>query len=175
MNNINTWIEHLHYPLVFAGFGLFIFATVIKLILLNSEKLNGTAKERVLTRGMYLAFILALLAIVGGIALNWQGGKQDKVAVNKTQPIVQQSSGRKTAAATVEQATGGSQSPAIISEKDVRINYGPAPTEPEKPADTLQAQPKETQAEPAQVQQTTQGEQSPAINSQGDVEINYGK
>ncbi|MCI5220877.1 MAG: hypothetical protein D3914_17195 [Candidatus Electrothrix sp. LOE2] len=161
MNNINTWIEHLHYPLVFAGFGLFIFATVIKLILLNSEKLNGTAKERVMTRGMYLAFILALLAIIGGVALNWNQAEQNY--------------GSQTTGATVEQATQGPQSPAINSGKDVRINYGPAPAEQNKPAGTPQTLSEKTQAEPAQVQQTTQGEQSPAINSQGDVEINYGK
>lgn len=72
MNNMNNWIEHLHHPLVFAGFGLFLFATVIKLILLNSGKFNGTAKERVMSRGMYLAFILALSAVIGGIALSWK-------------------------------------------------------------------------------------------------------
>ena len=161
MNSINTWIEHLHYPLVFAGFALFIFATVIKLILLNSEKLNGTAKERVMTRGMYLAFTLALLAIIGGVALNWNQAEQN--------------SGDQTTGATVEQATQGPQSPAINSGKEVRINYGPAPTKPKKIADTPQDQPEKMQTEPAQVKQTTQGEQSPAINAQGDVEINYGK
>ncbi len=175
MNSMNTWIEHLHHPLVFAGFGLFIFALLLRPLFLNNSKLTGTATERLLHRGMILAFILALLAIIGGISLNWKTGGQSTASAEKTQPVAQQNSGNKTANATVEQATKGTKSPAINSGKDVRINYGPAPTKPEKIADTPQDQPEKIQAEPAQVKQTTQGEQSPAINTQGNVEINYGE
>ena len=175
MNSMNTWIEHLHHPLVFAGFGLFIFALLLRPLFLNNSKLTGTATERLLHRGMILAFILALLAIIGGIALNWKADGQSTASAKKAQPVVQQNSGNKTTSVTVEQATQETQSPAINSGKDVRINYRPAPTKPEKIADTPQDQPEKTQTEPAQVQQTTQGERSPAINAQGDVEINYGK
>jgi hypothetical protein len=120
VNNINTWIEHLHYPLVFAGFGLFIFATVIKLILLNSEKLNGTAKERVMTRGMYLAFILALLAIIGGVALNWQrsstDGKQSRNSSESAQPITQQPTGaQKPASSSLKEPTAEKEKGANLS------------------------------------------------------------
>ncbi|WLE95631.1 MAG: tetratricopeptide repeat protein [Candidatus Electrothrix communis] len=72
MNTVNNWIEHLHHPLVFAGFGLFIFALLLRPLFLNNSKLTGTATERLLHRGMILVFILALLAIIGGIALNWK-------------------------------------------------------------------------------------------------------
>lgn len=72
MNSMNNWIEHLHHPLVFAGFGLFIFALLLRPLFLNNSKLTGTATERLLHRGMILVFILALLAIIGGIALNWK-------------------------------------------------------------------------------------------------------
>ena len=69
MNSMNTWIEHLHHPLVFAGFGLFIFALLLRPLFLNNKKLSGTATERLLSRGMILVFVLALLAIIGGALL----------------------------------------------------------------------------------------------------------
>ncbi len=69
---MNNWIEHLHHPLVFAGFGLFIFALLLRPLFLNNSKLTGPATERLLHRGMILVFVLALLAIIGGIALNWK-------------------------------------------------------------------------------------------------------
>ncbi|CAK8725007.1 hypothetical protein KKHLCK_15615 [Candidatus Electrothrix laxa] len=175
MNSMNTWIEHLHHPLVFAGFGLFIFTLLLRPLFLNNSKLTGTATERLLHRGMILVFILALLAIIGGIALNWKAVGQSTASAKKTQPVAQQNSGNKTTSATVEQATQGTQSPTINSGKDVLINYGPASSKPEKIADTPQDQPEKMQTEPAQVKQITQGEQSPAINTQGDVEINYGE
>ena len=72
MNSMNTWIEHLHHPLVFAGFGLFLLALLLRPLFLNNKKLTGTATERLLSKGMILVFILALLAIIGGIALSWK-------------------------------------------------------------------------------------------------------
>ena len=72
MNSMNTWIEHLNHPLVLAGFGLFLFALLLRPLFLNNKKLTGTATERLLSKGMILVFILALLAIIGGIALSWK-------------------------------------------------------------------------------------------------------
>ncbi|MCI5226324.1 MAG: hypothetical protein D3918_06600 [Candidatus Electrothrix sp. AX2] len=72
MNSVNNWIEHLQHPLVLAGFGLFIFALLLRPLFLNNKKLSGTAIERLLSKGMILVFILALLAIIGGVALNWK-------------------------------------------------------------------------------------------------------
>uniref|UniRef100_UPI004057244F tetratricopeptide repeat protein n=1 Tax=Candidatus Electrothrix sp. TaxID=2170559 RepID=UPI004057244F len=72
MNSMNTWIEHLHHPLVFAGFGLFLLALLLRPLFLNNKKLTGTATERLLSKGMILVFILALLSIIGGVALSWK-------------------------------------------------------------------------------------------------------
>ncbi|RWX45648.1 hypothetical protein VT98_13163 [Candidatus Electrothrix communis] len=151
MNSINTWIEHLHHPLVFAGFGLFIFALLLRPLFLNNSKLTGTATERLLHRGMILVFILASLAIIGGIALNWKAVGQSTASAKKTQPVAQQNSGNKTVSATVEQATQGTQSPAINSGKDVLINYGPASSESQQTTDPPKAPPEKTQAKPVQV------------------------
>ncbi|MCI5191412.1 MAG: hypothetical protein D3905_16850, partial [Candidatus Electrothrix sp. AS4_5] len=72
MNSVSNWIEHLHHPLVFAGFGLFFLALLLRPLFLNNKKLTGTATERLLSKGMILVFILALLSIIGGIALSWK-------------------------------------------------------------------------------------------------------
>ncbi|WP_417914681.1 tetratricopeptide repeat protein [Candidatus Electronema sp. JM] len=72
MNEISVWIEHLRHPLVLAGFGLFIFALIIKPLFLNSKKLNGTAVERLLHKAMLLLFVLAAMAVAGGLALSWK-------------------------------------------------------------------------------------------------------
>ncbi len=162
MNEISVWIEHLRHPLVLAGFGLFIFALIIKPLFLNSKKLNGTAVERLLHKAMLLLFVLAAMAVAGGLALNWQQAKAD-------------SSGKPSAVA-VEQVTQGAQSPAINSGKDVRVHYGGGAASGQKKAEKkAEAGVQKQQAAPASVKQETKGEQSPAINSQGDVEINYGK
>jgi hypothetical protein len=72
MNEASAWIPYLQHPLVLAGFGLFLFALIIKPLFLNNHKLNGTATERLLHKGMILLFILAAMAVIGGIALNWK-------------------------------------------------------------------------------------------------------
>lgn len=175
VNNMNNWIEHLQHPLVLAGFGLFIFAMLLRPLFLNNKKISGAGMERLLRRGINFVFILALLAIIGGIGLSWKEGGQGKVPAEKTQPVSLPNSDDRSTGTVVDQATLGPQSPAINSGKEVRINYGPAPTESKKPADAPQTLPEKTKTEPAQVKQTTQGEQSPAINAQGSVEIHYGK
>lgn len=165
MNNIQLWITHLHHPLVLAGFGLFLFALIIKPLFLNNSKLTGTATERLLRRAMILLFLLAAMAVAGGIALSWKSSKGEEIAP--------QNSGDKTAAATVEQATQGTKSPTINSGKDARINYGSTSSGQKQAADKPDAGTQERQAVPSQVKQTTQGEKSPAINAQGNVEVNY--
>ncbi|MCW5203524.1 hypothetical protein VU11_01555 [Desulfobulbus sp. US2] len=94
MDTMNTWIEHLHHPLVFAGFGLFIFALLLRPLFLNNSKLTGTATERLLHKAMILVFILALLAIIGGIALNWKASGQSTASTEKAQPVMQQTNRR---------------------------------------------------------------------------------
>ena len=65
MNKMDIWIEHLQHPLVFAGFGLFVFALLLRPLFLNNKKISGIGMERLLRRGMILVFVLALLAIIG--------------------------------------------------------------------------------------------------------------
>uniref|UniRef100_UPI0040568F6E tetratricopeptide repeat protein n=1 Tax=Candidatus Electronema sp. TaxID=2698783 RepID=UPI0040568F6E len=72
MNEASVWIEHLRHPLVLAGFGLFVFALIIKPLFLSSKQLNGTAVERLLHKAMILLFILAAMAVAGGLALSWK-------------------------------------------------------------------------------------------------------
>jgi hypothetical protein len=168
MNNMNDWITHLRHPLVLAGFGLFLFALIINTLLLSSKKLTGTAVERLLHKGMILLFILAAMAVAGGITLNWKD-------TNAGKEVAQQNPSSKTAVVTVEQATQGEKSPAINSGKDVHVNYGGAASGAKKAAGKTDAVAQEQKAVPVQVKQETKGEQSPAINAQGDVEINYGK
>ncbi|CAK8715854.1 MAG: Tetratricopeptide repeat-containing protein [Candidatus Electronema aureum] len=83
--NVDKWIEALQHPLVLAGFGLFLFAALIKPLFLNNEKLSGTAMERLLHKGMNFAFTLALLAIAGGLLLDWKDGS--KAAANKEKNV----------------------------------------------------------------------------------------
>ena len=96
--NVDKWITALQHPLVLAGFGLFIFAALIKPLFLNNKKLTGTATERLLVRGMNFAFALALLAIAGGLLLSWKpeskaakpaaegSGAQQPVSINNSGP-----------------------------------------------------------------------------------------
>lgn len=72
MIHADKWIESLQHPLVLAGFGLFIFAALIKPLFFNNKKLSGTAMERLLLRGINFAFILALLVIAVGLVLSWR-------------------------------------------------------------------------------------------------------
>ncbi|MCI5147900.1 MAG: DUF1566 domain-containing protein [Candidatus Electrothrix sp. MAN1_4] len=70
--NANNWIGHLQHPLVLAGFGLFLFALVVKPLFLSNKKLSSTAMERVLHKAMVLLFILAVMAILAGFLLSWK-------------------------------------------------------------------------------------------------------
>lgn len=168
MNEVSVWIEHLRHPLVLAGFGLFVFALIIKPLFLSSKKLNGTAVERLLHKGMILLFILAAMAIAGGLALSWKNASAGK-------DTAQQDPSGKAGVATVKQVTQGEKSPAINSGNDVRVNYDGAASGQKKAEKKPAAAAQKPQAAPAQAEQSTQGAQSPAVNAQGDVEINYGK
>jgi hypothetical protein len=70
--NADNWIAHLQHPLVLAGFGLFVFALVIRPLFSSSSKLSSAATERILHRGMILLFILAIIAILAGVMLSWK-------------------------------------------------------------------------------------------------------
>lgn len=72
MNNMNEWIPHLQHPLVLAGFGLFVFALIIRPLFLNSKKLTGPLIAPLLRWGMILLFLLAAMAMIGGFALSWK-------------------------------------------------------------------------------------------------------
>lgn len=92
--NVDKWIEALQHPLVLAGFGLFLFAALIKPLFLNNEKLSGTAMERLLHKGMNFAFALALLAIAGGLLLSWKSnGKADASEGKGAKPAAERSGG----------------------------------------------------------------------------------
>ncbi|MCW5211886.1 hypothetical protein VU04_03130, partial [Desulfobulbus sp. TB] len=80
-------------------------ALLFRPLFLNNKKLSGTATERLLSKGMILVFILALLALIGGIFLYWNDSETDKILKEKKHSVTQQSSGKKTADATVNQAT----------------------------------------------------------------------
>ncbi|MCW5198286.1 tetratricopeptide repeat protein, partial [Desulfobulbus sp. F3] len=81
--NVDKWIEALQHPLVLAGFGLFLFAALIKPLFLNNSKLSGTATERLLHKGMNFAFALALLAIAGGLLLSWRDNSKASATKEK--------------------------------------------------------------------------------------------
>ncbi|MGR0480327.1 MAG: hypothetical protein ACTFAL_02680 [Candidatus Electronema sp. V4] len=72
MNNMTEWISHLQHPLVLAGFGLFVFALIIRPLFLNSKKLSSPLIAPLLRWGMILLFILAAMAMIGGFALSWK-------------------------------------------------------------------------------------------------------
>ncbi len=155
--NVEKWIEHLHHPLVLAGFSLFIVATIVSW--LKPEKLSGAAIERLFGRGMSYVFILSLLAIITGIYIGLPATSDPAQAPNSS----------------VIQNTSGDESPAVNTNRDVNISYGISPKENEKqPAAKSQAESSPV-AVPKVVEQTTKGDKSPVINSQGDVNINYGE
>lgn len=120
-NNITPWIEHLNKPLVLAGFTLFVLAGLIKLF--KPEKLNGAATERLMNRGMLLAFLLGLLIVLFAFAdsfLKAQADRQKAAAGNRptvTQTITH-SQGSQTQTggdAYVNEGTGTLSHPATPS------------------------------------------------------------
>lgn len=102
MNNMNEWISHLQHPLVLAGFGLFVFALIIRPLFLNSKKLTGPLIAPLLRWGMILLFILAAMAMIGGIALNWKNSPADEAKLDKA-PAAQPGKEQENPAAAPEQ------------------------------------------------------------------------
>ncbi len=122
---MEIWIKQLQHPLVVVGFGLFIFALIIKPLFLGSKKVSGAGMERLLHKGMILLFILAVMAVAGGITLSWKNGgaaSGQKKAADK--PAAKTEQQRQAAPAQVKQETKGEQSPAVNAQGDVEINYG---------------------------------------------------
>ncbi|MGR0480532.1 MAG: hypothetical protein ACTFAL_03780 [Candidatus Electronema sp. V4] len=110
--NVDKWIEALQHPLVLAGFGLFLFAALIKPLFLNNKKLSGTAMERLLHKGMNFAFALALLAIAGGLLLSWKSGGKAGASEGKGEKPAAAAPGNQAANSGVNQTlainnTGG--------------------------------------------------------------------
>ena len=129
--NVDKWIEALQHPLVLAGFGLFLFAALIKPLFLNNEKLSGTAMERLLHKGMNFAFALALLAIAGGLLLSWKpnaaGGEINFIlilAVLAAAVSLLLNWKSNSSAKDIVKSLTGDQSPAIEAGGNVTVNYG---------------------------------------------------
>ena len=129
--NVDKWIEALQHPLVLAGFGLFLFAALIKPLFLNNEKLSGTAMERLLHKGMNFAFALALLAIAGGLLLSWKpnaaGGEINFIlilAVLAAAVSLLLNWKSNSSAKDIVKSLTGNQSPVIEAKADVSISYG---------------------------------------------------
>ncbi len=172
MNTMQEWIAHLQNPLVLAGFGLFIFAALLRSLFMRSGKLTGKEAAPLLNKAFNFFFILAVLAVIGGLALSWQTKQNDEKAQAK---LPEQPSAGQAVGVKIEQATSGDQSPAVNSGGNASINFGKAPAEQKKDGGSKNAAAAQQQAPPAQIKQETKGKQSPAVNAQGDVEINYAK
>jgi hypothetical protein len=166
MNNMQLWIKHLRHPLVFAGFGLFLFALIIKPLFLNITNLSGAETEQLLRLAMLLLFILAATAVAGGIFLSRRNSGPDHDAAR------QDSSGE-SADRTVEQETKGVKSAVINNGRNARLNYGRPASAAHKAAQAAEANPAAAQTLPSRVKQTTCGKKSAAVNAQGDAEVNY--
>lgn len=80
MNTMQEWIAHLQNPLVLAGFGLFIFAALLRPLFMRSGKLTGKEAVPLLNKAVNFIFILAVLAIIGGFALSWKTKQNDEKA-----------------------------------------------------------------------------------------------
>lgn len=89
MDNITPWIENLNKPLVLAGFTLFVLAGLVKLF--QPEKLNGAATERLMNRGMLLAFMLGFLIVLFAFAESFLKTQADtyRAAANNRPTITQ--------------------------------------------------------------------------------------
>ena len=64
VNNLSAWIAHLHHPLVFAGFGLFLFALIIKPLFGSITNVSEAGTEQLLWFAMLFLFLLAAMAVV---------------------------------------------------------------------------------------------------------------
>ena len=122
MIDAKPWIEHLSEPLVLAGFGLFIFATLATVILKQRRIVSANAKLAVM-----MSFALALISVVGGV---WLAGRKVESTQVRTSPppaLEQKPQAAQSPAplpaqsspSNVNQNTRGDQSPAINAGGDV--------------------------------------------------------
>jgi tetratricopeptide (TPR) repeat protein len=177
--NVDKWIVALQHPLVLGGFALFLFASLIKPLFLNNKKLSGTATERLLVRGMNLAFALALLAIAGGLLLSWKPNATDG-EINLILILAVLAAGVSLLLNYLNvQSTKGSNSPVINAEGNVALTYGLD----EKQLEVMLKEHEERIVSKILNQQnllkdragqSTQGDQSPTIKTGGNVHTNCG-
>lgn len=94
MGNVQPWIEHLSEPLVLAGFGVFVFATIAAVVVTHHGNASANTKPVV---GML--FALALFIVVGGLLL------ASNKSVHEQPP---------QAASVIEQKPGATQPKTVI-------------------------------------------------------------
>lgn len=163
MNTPKEWIKHLQHPLVLAGFALFIMLEIFQMFFRDSlaVRLSGTALETLLGRGMAFAFILALVSVIGGIALSFKKGSDEK-----------HDSGAAGNGACL--ITKGRESPAVKAGDNVTISYGGAVCGQKKAA-AADVKKKKADEQRGGDLLKSEGERSPAVKAEGDVEIKYEK
>ena len=163
MNSLKEWIKHLQHPLVFAGFALFIMLEIFQMFFRDSltARLSGTALETLLDKGMTFAFVLALVSVIGGIALSFRRGGDE-----------QHDSGASKSGDCL--STKGRESPAIKAGGNVTMSYGGAACGRKKSA-AADAKDKKGNEPGNGDCLKTEGERSPAFKAEGDVEIKYEK
>ena len=124
MEDVAPWIEHMNKPLVLAGFTLFVLAGLVKLF--KADKLNGKATERLMDKGMTLAFGLGFLLVVLAFANSFM-----QMEADVPQPLIKQSSegqqspnsvaGAAAAGTSIDQASKGDQSPNTVGNAHVNV------------------------------------------------------
>ncbi|MGX9728236.1 MAG: hypothetical protein ACTFAK_13245 [Candidatus Electronema sp. VV] len=163
MNSLKEWIKHLQHPLVFAGFALFVMLEIFQMFFRDSlaARLSGTALETLLDKGMTFAFVLALVSVIGGIALSFRKGGDE-----------QHDSGASKSGDCL--STKGRESPAVKAGGNVTMSYGGAACGRKK---ALRQMPRTRRAMSRATADClkTEGERSPAFKAEGDVEIKYEK
>ncbi|MBU0656543.1 MAG: hypothetical protein KJ914_15580 [Gammaproteobacteria bacterium] len=120
---MDNWIEHLNKPLVLVGFVLFVLAGLVKLF--KSEKLSGKATERLMDKGMTLAFALGFLIVIFAFAdsfMRVEAGNQPKITQHSEGKQSPNSvAGEAAQGAAVDQSSKGDQSPNTVGNADVKV------------------------------------------------------
>jgi len=131
--NVNSWIEYLGDPLVLVGFGLFVFASAVTIVIKQRSAASSNAKV-----GIGMLFSLALIVVAGGIWLasnsrvepsqqlagNQKGKVEEKSNLSPKPEIITTFSPAGKKNSNIIQQTQGNQSPAIQSTGDVNITFG---------------------------------------------------
>ena len=122
MDDVTPWIEHLNKPLVLAGFTLFVLAGLVKLF--KADKLNGKATERLMDKGMTLAFGLGFLLVVlafGNSFMQMEASSQPSIKQTSGGKQSPNSVGAGVSATVIEQESKGDQSPNTVGTADVKV------------------------------------------------------